>query len=681
MADSDTDRDAGSETEEHADLLRKARKRFDHAWEADRPNREAGFDDLKMLAAEQWDTRIYNERMEENRPCEVENRLPQFVRRIVGDIRQQRPSIRVRPVDDVADPKTAEVMTSLIRDIEDRSANEQPYVKAAESAVRCGIGHFRILTDYARIGGFEQEIRMEPISNPFAVVWDPKARDVTRRDADYCFVTDMIPLDDFKAKWPDAQVVEFDGGKLPDDFQYAQNWYEADAVRVAEYWYKEPIKRRFARVSGPDGERIIELKGDEEAPEGAEVREVDDVKVCMVKLSGHAVLEEEYEWMTRDIPIIAVVGDEVPVGDRVVRSGAIRDAKGPQKRLNAFVSTQVELLALQPKAPFIATAAQIKGYEAHWRDANTKNNAVLLYNHDPNAPSSRPERQPPPMASAAIGEQIALASEAMKATTGVYDASLGNQSNETSGRAIIARDAQASTSAYLYTDNLTASVRHAGGIVLDLIPQTYPDTRVVRIVGKDGAEDFAKINVPVMTPEGVKYENDLTVGRYDLVITTGPAYATKRQEAADAMMEFLRTSPQQAALVMDLVVEAMDWPGAEKFAERFRKALPPALQPKDDNADPDPEEQAKAQAAQQAAALQQLATMLNLRMTAAKTKEAEANATKANAEAFEAEAIGALKAGMLDDVLIHRLLEVLAQNAPPPPGPVGLQAQPMGQPS
>lgn len=676
MANSDTDdRADGDENQEHADLLRRARKRFDTAWEADRPNREAALDDLKMLAGEQWDPTIYNTRTEENRPCETENRLPQFARRIVGDIRQQRPAIRVRPVDDVADPKVAEVMTSLIRDIEERSANEQPYIKAAESAVRCGIGHFRILTEYSRIGGFEQEIRMEPISNPFAVVWDPKSRDVTRCDADYCFVTDMIPLEDFKAKWPKAQAVEFDAGKLPDDYQFAQNWYDADAVRVAEYWYKEPVTRRFARITGPDGAHVIELKDDEEPPKGAEVREIEDVKVCMVKLSGLAVLEEEYEWMTRDIPIIPVVGDEVPVGDRVVRSGAIRAAKGPQKRFNAFISTQMELLALQPKAPFIATAAQIKGYEQHWRDANTKNNAVLLYNHDPNAPSARPERQAPPMASVAISEQIALAAEAMKATTGVYDASLGNQSNETSGRAILARDAQSSTSAYLFTDNLTASVRRAGQIVLDLIPQIYNDTRVIRIVGKDGAEDFTKINVPVQSPDGVTYENDLTVGRYDLVITTGPAYATKRQEAAEAMMEFLRTSPQQAALVMDLVVETMDWPGADKFAERFRKALPAGLQPKNEGEEPDPEEQAQQASAATQAKLQQLAAMLSLRMTAAKTTEAEANATKARAEAFEAEAIGAVKAGMLDEVLVHRLLEVLAQEAPPPSGPAGLPAQ------
>lgn len=654
--------------EDLQDLLRTARARFDNAWDADYENRVEGEDDLLNLAGFQWDPIVKQEREDDERPCATENRLPQFVDAIVGDIRQQKPSAKVRPVDDEADPKTAEVMTSLLRDIEGRSQNSQPYVRAAESAVQCGIGHFRILTRYSRIGGFEQEIVQEPIPNPFAVVWDPLARSVTRDDARFCFVTSRMDRAEFKKLYPDAQVVNFDGGEMPENYGYVRNWYDAETVRVCEYWYKEPVKRRFARF--PDG-KIIELDKGEPDPADAEVREIDDVKVCVAKISGLEVLEKPQEWLTRDIPIIPVLGKEIVLGDKVVRHGAIRFAKDPQWRFNVWLSTLTELVGLQPKAPYLATAKQIAGYETEWKDANVKNRSVLLYNSDP-AAGGPPARQAPPQGSEVLVRLMQMADEAMKATTGQYAASLGAPSNETSGKAIGARQMQANTIAFVYTDNLTASVRHAGQIMLDLIPKIYDTPRVVRLLNEDGSEGFERVNVPFMeadpeTGQPVeKRKFDLTVGRYDLVISTGPAYATKRAEAAQAMMEFIKYAPDAAKVVLDLVAKNMDWPGADEFAERFRKTLPPELQPKKE--EPDEEDMARAKAAEEAAQLRKATTDMGLRKQEAETQEAEAKAEKAQFEAFESQLTFMIQSGAMDDVLQGRLQEMLAGNRPLPPG-------------
>lgn len=675
------------------DIRKQALRRFDVAWEADRHNRAEAMEDLRFLVGDQWDEAIRNEREADNRPCAVENRLPQFVDQIVGDIRQQKPAAKVRPVDDEADPKTADVITSLLRDIEGQSQNSQPNVKAAESAVQAGIGHWRILTRYSRIGGFEQEIYEKPIPNPFAVVWDPLAREVTRADARYCFVTERMDRGEFKAAWPNAQLVDFDSGDLPENYSDVSNWFDADTVRVAEYWYKEPIKRRFARLAAPlarpaapmEGQAqhamaptqyqpgaIIELEDGEEAPAGADVREVEDVKVCMVKMNGLEVLEPPVEWLTRDIPIIPVIGKEIMVGDKVVRHGAIRFAKDPQWRFNVWLSTLTELIGLQPKAPYLATPEQIKGHEKHWKQANTKNLPVLLYNADPKA-GGMPQRAAPPQGSDVLVRLMLMAEEAMKATTGQYAASLGQPSQETSGRAINARVAQANTIAFVYSDNLAASVRHAGQIKLDLIGKIYDTERVVRLLNEDGSEAFERVNVPFVVRDEItgapveKRKFDLTVGRYDLIISTGPAYATKRAEAAQAMMEFIRYAPDAAKLVLDLIAKNMDWPGAEEFAERFRKSLPPELQPKKD--EPDEEDMAREQAAREAAMLRAKGQDLELRKGEAEAVEAEAKAEKAQFEAFQEQLTFMIQSGSMDDLIQSAVKEVLARTGPPPQEP------------
>jgi hypothetical protein len=674
----------GSDTaaKPHDDIRKIALKRFDAAWEGDRKNREDALEDLQFLVGDQWDAELKEEREGDGRPCATENRLPQFVDQIVGDIRQQTPAAKARPVDDDADPKTAEVITSLLRDIEGRSMNMQPYVKAAEAAVQGGIGHWRILTRYSRIGGFEQEIYEEPIPNPFAVVWDPLSRAVTRSDARFCFVTERMDRDDFKAQWPNATCIDFDQGDLPETYDAVRNWYDADTVRVAEYWYKEPIKRRYARLKAPLGVpgakitpagAIIELQAGEQPPEGAEVREIADVKVCMVKMSGLEVLEEPVEWLTRDIPIIPVVGKEIMVGDKVVRHGAIRFAKDPQWRYNVWLSTITELIGLQPKAPHLATPEMLKGHEKQWKLAHKKNFPVLLYNPDPKTPGARPTREPPPQGSEAIVRLMLMAEDAMKATTGQYAASLGQPSDETSGRAINARVAQANTIAFVYSDNLTASVRHAGQIKLDLIPKIYDTERVVRLLNEDGSEAFERVNVPytVTDPEtGMpvqKTKFDLTVGRYDLIISTGPAYATKRAEAAQAMMEFIRYAPDAAKLVLDLIAKNMDWPGADEFAERFQKALPPELRPKKE--EPDEEDMARAAAAEQEGQVRQFMTAAAMRKEGAQADEAEAKAEKAKFEAFEQQLQFQIESGALDDVIRRLVQAALAGSQPPPMEP------------
>ena len=174
-------------------------------------------------------------------------------------------------------------------------------------------------------------------------------------------------------------------------------------------------------------------------------------------------------------------------------------------------------------------------------------------------------------------QEASIAADDLKAVTGIHDASLGAPGNETSGRAILMRQREGDVGTFVYIDNLARAIRHAGRILVDLIPHIYDTERTMRILGEDGGETFAVINQAALGPDGPVVLNDLSAGKYDVEVTTGPSFSTKRIEAAESMMAFVQAVPPAAALIGDLIARNMDWPGAEAIAERLRKALPPGI--------------------------------------------------------------------------------------------------------
>lgn len=607
-----------------------ALKRFRDAWEFDRKNREEARDDLRNLSGDQWPEEERNKREQQKRPFLTINRLPQQVRQVTGDLRQNRPAVKVRPVDSKGDPEVAKIYSGLIRNIEARSKGERPYITAGIMAASCGMGHFRVLTDYAHAETFEQDIYIEPIHNPFAVVWDPLARSSTRSDARFCFVIERMSNEAFEAEYPDAKRVDFEEGQSETDLT---EWFDDDTVRIAEYWVKEPVKKTMALM--PDGD-VVCLEDIEDEDERAEMemfaqesRRIDTHRVLMYKISGVEVLEGPIEWQTPDIPIFAVPGEEIVLDEEVRRAGIIRYAKDSQRMYNYWNTANAEFVALQPKQPYIAAIDQIAPFASDWKEANVENRPVLPYKPVPNAPP--PQRQQPAMSSPGMINAMMQAAEDIKATTGIYDASLGNRSNEISGVAIRQRQAEGDVSTYFIADNVSAAVQQCGRVLVDLIPRIYDTQRMVRILNEDSSEEFVEINQPNYDQDGPILLNDLSVGRYDVDVSTGPSYATARQEAADSLIQFGQAYPQAAPLIMDLVAKNMDWPGADEIAERLRKALPPGMGESEEDKE-SPEYQARQQAMQQQAQMEQQRLMLEFEKLKAEVQKSQADAQEAAAD-------------------------------------------------
>lgn len=564
------------------DILKEAQDAFKECCDAEREDRDDGLDDIKFARlGEQWDEGLRAERQREGRPCLTINKLPPFIRQVVNDARQNKPAIKVQPQDSKADPETAEVMSGLIRNIEASSDADVAYDTSIESAATNGFGYFRINLAYACDDNWDQDLVFERVGNPFTIYRDPYSTAADSSDWNVAFATEMMSKKAFKKRFPGAGEVDFEADMFP------QGWCENGDVMVAEYWTREQVKRSIVLLS--NGE-VVDLKFVEEnqerlwtegvTVEGA-AREVMSYKVTQRILNGVEELDKT-EWAGKYIPIVPVYGDEVNVnGKRRFRS-LIRDAKDAQVMFNAWRTVSTELVALAPKAPWVGEEGAFDADPEKWENANKVNYSFIEHTKG----TAPPQRQPFAGVPAGALQEALNASDDMKAIIGVYDASLGARSNETSGRAIMARQREGDVSTFHFTDNLARAIRHGGRILIDLIPKVYNTERMVRILGAEGEVKTIPLKQPtpyeVRGPNGEKQVTekvfDLGVGKYDLTVSTGPSFTTRREETAAQLTELLRAYPQAAQIIGDLYIKNMDIVGGDEIADRLRKMLPPQLQ-------------------------------------------------------------------------------------------------------
>jgi hypothetical protein len=686
-----------------ANVLATARHRMTLAVAAYSESREDELDDLRFAAGSpdnhwQWPADVLATRGSVQgqtinaRPCLTINKLPQHVKQVTNDQRQNRPSGKVIPADDKADVEVAEIFDGIVRHIEYISDADVAYDTACENQVTYGEGYIRLLTEYCDDDTFDQDIKIGRIRNSFSVYMDPTIQDPCGADAEWCFITEDLLRDEYERQFPDAQPLSSLEQQGVGDQSLSQ-WINEDVVRIAEYFYAEYEKATLhlypnnitVFADSPDAKQMKMM-----GIKPIKTRLVDRRKIKWCRINGYEILEER-DWAGKWIPVIRVIGNEFEVDGRVFVSGIVRNAKDAQRMYNYWVSQEAEMLALAPKAPFIGYGGQFEGYESQWKTANTTNWPYLEVNPDVTDGQGSvlplPARAQPPMASSGLLQAKAGASDDIKSTTGQYDSSLGATSNERSGKAILAREKQGDTGTYHYVDNLARAIRYCTRQIVDLIPKIYDTQRIARIIGVDGEANSAKIDPMQQEPVrkivdqmGTVIEKVYNpgVGKYDVCVTTGPSYMTKRQEAMDAMSQILQGNPQLWAVAGDLFIKNMDWPGAQEMAKRFEKTIDPKLLADDDKSP------ALQQAEQQMQAMgQEMEQMHAMLQGVAQSMEAQ----DLNIKRYEAETkrISATMAGMTPDQIqdvvlgtIHGMMEsgdLMPQNSGMPEMPA--QEMPM----
>jgi hypothetical protein len=567
-----------------AEILEEARKRASEAniaWQETFDNAE---DDELFISGVQWDVASLRDRENEGRPSLVINQLQQYVSRVAGAQKKQVQEIKISPTESSSkeptiktvggnDLQVSKVLEGVVRNIQSISNAPAQYKTAFRHSLG-GIGWLRVLTEYSRNDSFDLDIKIEAAQNRWSILVDPHANESDYCDMNYAFIFERMVRKEFKKRYPKGIA-----GELGRDSSTELFWGDERTITVAEYFRREPIKRTLILLSS--GETVYEDEVqdvlDELLAQGITVvrkRTIDTYKIVWSKITANSILEKEREFPTTTIPIVPVLGREVNIRGKRKYQGLITQAKDPQRMLNYWQSAATERISLAPKAPYIAEAGATQG-RIEWNTANTKNWSILTYNKG----FQPPKREAPPSMPVAEMNMAQNMQQSIQSSIGIYDASIGKAGNETSGRAILARQSEADSGTFEFTDNLANAMRRIGILLVEMIPKVYDTERILRIKNQDGSGDFVEINKVIKDEQTGKEVviNDLALGKYDVTVTTGSSYATKRIETADSMLQFMQAVPQAAQVAADLVAENMDFNNSEAIAGRLKKMLPPNL--------------------------------------------------------------------------------------------------------
>jgi hypothetical protein len=702
-------RKSDAESSDLDPIVKEAKDRFARCEDAESSFRKLFVEDMKFANGDpdnnwQWPDQIRQSRDGDQRPCLTINKVRQHNLQIINDAKQNKPSIKTLPIDGQADIQIAKILDGIMRHIEYNSHAEIAYDTATEFAVQGGLGYWRVVTEYAHDGSFEQEIFIRRVKDPLSVYLDPDIQSADGADAKFGFVFEDVPKEEYEAQYPDDDPasVTFPMESTGDP------WLEKDHVRVCEYFYRAEKKDMLVNhpVKGPMKLSEVDEKERKALLEDESVkkREISEPHFKWCKIAGDKIIDRK-EWLGRYLPIVRVVGEEIVINGKVERKGHTRNMKDGQRMYNYMTSANVEYIALQTKTPYVAAVEAVEGYEDEWANANRDNKAYLPYNglREDGSQIERPMREQPPVGASAYLQAMQTAQQELMMTSGQYQEQFGAPSNADAGVAIAARQRQGDKATYHFIDNVARAIRYTGRIMVDLIPKVYDTERVVRIVGEDGSEDFAQINPEqphaVGTPDGAPAQMppqgadkptaaesaqliyNPGIGRYDVTVEVGPNYETRRQEAFHALTQIMSQDQDLMKVAGDLLFKAADFPMADEVAERLHRTIPPAIL----GEGPTPEMQDATQKMQHMGQMIEQLTQELQRAKQGKDQQ-EVNIKSYEAETRRLQALGQpLDPEVVAHVATQVVMQMMGTGAPEggaaPPDPSQQMQQPQNPPS
>ena len=601
-------------------ILMEANDRANEGYMYWRANHDRAEEDVAYIFGEQYTSDELTVREEENRLSMTFNKLPSFINRVTGAQRSSVQTINVSPTGkslgkeepklttmDGEEVSLSHILTGLVRDIEYSSNAKAGYKQAFKHGLEGGFGWLRVLTKY-QDDGFDLDIDIKAITNRWSVIVDPRCKELDMSDMNWCFISERMPLKEFNARYPDKSHEALAGETA--QHEYTSFWGNDEEVTVTEYFRREPIKKKIALMSNGevydyDDAKEVEAELAEMDITVEKTRDVISHKVIWCKITQGDVLEEEIEFPTTTIPVIPVLGRVTNTRTKLQLKGLINDAVDAQIAMNKMKSSALERIDASPLNPFVSTDKAIEGYEDMWAEANTTKFSTLIYKKGEERPV-REQGSTLPVAELQVSTAL---DEDMKGSIGLFNASMGQQGNEVSGKAIEARQTEGDIGTYEFLDNYENAIRRTGLLVIEMIPRVYDTERIIRIRGADDTNQLLEINKVIVNPENGEeiVINDLNFGKHTVVITSGASYETKQQENASQILDLMKSAPQVAQVGADLLVRNLDFSQSDVLGDRLEKMVPPNLLSKEkreelqkDQPEPTPSpEQIQAQAEQE----------------------------------------------------------------------------------
>ena len=599
------DREKPAETDQQ--IWEEARDRLQIANEAETENRQRAKAAMLFREGDQWDD-APSTSVSQDEPELTINLTDAFASRVVNNIKQQRPRGKCHPVGDGADIELAEIMNGIGRHVETRSEASIAYDMAADCAVTAGEGYFRLIAEYESPRSFRKDMRILPIENIFTVSMDPGAIMPSGADQNWCIISTKMKRAEYRRRYPNAKNINWSDMER---LTAHDEWESKEEIRLAEYFRIREKAEKLYMLRNARGQETTLYRS--ELPRREDGRMVIDDARERLGMMGWAIVDErdsckrQVEWFRLNglvvverqeipgtwIPVFRVAGNRRNIEGKVRKRGMIEFMMDPQRMVNYGEVAKIKRLGLAPKAPWVAAEGQLDGHP-EWDDANQRAYSVLTYKPIIVETGGLPVMVPPParqepaQIEAGFSEFVQGMRSNLLAVSGMpNEPGADQQGVVVSGNAIDRRQFLSDQSHFQYYDNTTQAIAQCWRVITEWAPVYYPEPgRMQRIIGEDSTPQMVKLNEKV-TEQGddgsaiERIKNDLSVGKYDVVMDTGPGYETKREEGAENMIELVKIPPLAELIAKtgaDLVFRAIDHPYMQELADRLMAQNPEGLQ-------------------------------------------------------------------------------------------------------
>ena len=494
---------------------------------------------------------------------------------IMGEMASMDFSINVDPAGGEASKDLANSFEGLIRNIQNISGAQHIYNASARIMIGTGLNGWRVATDWRDDDSFQQDLLIREIPAFEDSVWfDPDSTKQDGSDADHCWVLTSMTMARYKKKYPKGSGTSVN----TDISSQVYSFKKENEVIIAEYLYKVKKKRTLLLLSDnrvvEAGEEFESIR-DELLAKGITVVQERDRAYHTVHqkiFDGDDWLGDAKATVFNYIPIIPVYGNFRISENKIIYWGAIEKLMDAQRVINYTGSRNVEEVALAPKEKTWASKDQAKSpdVKATLQTMNTNNHPVQLYDHA--------EGQPPPYKPGPNQPNVALltTTEAMsnfiERSSGTYRDARGDAPNHRSGEAIDKLQKKSDNPKRKWFESMEIALTHTCRILIQAIPKVYNTTQELRIVNPDETTDTFTIREKVLDKQTGKLVeiNDLSKGKYDVIVDSGPAFQSQQQEAVEAIHEAAGIDPSIIQIGADILLNNIPAPGVDKIAERKR---------------------------------------------------------------------------------------------------------------
>ncbi len=531
-----------------SDVIEELREHKDYGDKAWRKIREDGRIDALVAAGEVWqalDPDGLSQRTKAGRPAIAPDEAGQYINQIGNDVRQNKRGVKVTPIGNGANDKTATFRQNLIRQVEyESNAQRDVYSPIFDDALVRGYGYGRVNAVRVSDLSKNQKLVIEAFPNPDVVTPDPDgamlAPDCSK--IQWAFISESYKRKQFKRDFAYATTTDF----TEDMARVAPDWLKGDSIQVAEYWVIEKMARKVVYLKTDPGQGFYLYKMPVK-PTETEVDSIETVEVpyvCHYLTNGFELLAKPGKpkrepWPGKSIPLFSCYGKVVYVQNGAAGTerrlmGMIRLARGPIMAYSYTRTCQVEVIGSVPRATWVGYEGQFRGHEEEWAEAAHVPKPFLVAKAKTPATGDAilplPVRQSwdPPL------QNLEMQAEAFRRSiqAALQGSPLPTDAQKINNKSKIALDKIESSGqkgSYHLVDHLDGMITRVGMLLDEQIEHRYDTARDVTVRKPNDQSETVRINDP-SDPEAMMIAPDQ---QHDVTISVGPHEQSQREASSD----------------------------------------------------------------------------------------------------------------------------------------------------